>query len=127
MRIGECGFGDLVELLGPESAEKILLARGGRSLYIPHEPGPHSPLVNILGQEDADKLAARYGGNTVEVPIVRAKRLRILHLRRVERWSISRIAAEMRCTERTVYNVLASSPENDQVSREGQLDMFAAL
>lgn len=113
--MSEVPYGSVVEVLGAE-AEPLIIERGGRSVYIPHHPGPHSPLVQILGQDAANRLAARHGGNIVCPPILKARRLRIIELRR-QGWTITRIAADMRCTERTIYKVLAEAQAaNDQLA-----------
>ena len=104
-------FDSLVELIGREAAERLSEARGGRGIYIPHVPGPNSPLVVAVGQPAADLLARVHGGANLSVPIGPGKRARIRALRQAGR-TIDQIAAAERCTRRHVFYVLAEQRED---------------
>lgn len=101
-------FGDLAELIGASLALTLSQKRGGRSLYIPAPArlGPASPVVVLVGPDAAEALARRYGGAAIAVPLGPGKRARAWELRDAGR-SVGQIAAELHCTERTVYNILA--------------------
>lgn len=98
----------IVEVIGEAKALELSKKRGGRELFIPipSRLGPHTPVVQLLGVEAAEKLSARFGGDRIDVPLGPGKRARVWELREAGK-TIAWIAAEMRCTERTVYNVLA--------------------
>lgn len=98
----------IVEVIGEAKALELSKARGGRALYIPSPDrlGPDTPVVQLVGVEAAEKLSVRFGGTRIDIPLGPGKRARVWELREGGK-SIARIAAEMRCTERTVYNVLA--------------------
>jgi hypothetical protein len=101
-------YSDLVGLIGEAKALSLSKDRGGRSLTIPapHRLGPASPVVVLVGVDAAIVLARRFGGARIAVPLGPGRRARVWELREGGR-SIAAIAAEMRCTERTVYNILA--------------------
>lgn len=101
----------IVDLIGEAAALALSKARGGRSLTIPSPDrlGPSSPVVALVGRTAAEALAARFGGTRIDVPLGPGKRARIWEMRG-RGTAIAEIAREMRCTERTVYNVLAGAP-----------------
>lgn len=109
MSAGEYSFDSLVELVGIDAMERLSQARGGRSLYVPHRPGAHSPLVQAVGADAAVKLADVHGGVTITVPISPGKRARIRALL-AEGKTASEIARLCQCTERHVYYVKAEDP-----------------
>lgn len=98
----------IVEVIGEAKALELSKKRGGRELFIPipSRLGPHSPVVQLIGVDAAEKLARRFAGDRFNVPLGPGKRARVWELREAG-WTIARIAGEMRCTERTIYNVLA--------------------
>lgn len=101
-------YSDIAQLIGEAMALQLSKAHGGRSLYIPSPQRlkPTASVVVLVGVEAAAKLGQRYNGASIVVPIGPGKRARVWELREMN-WSIPRIAAEMRCHERTVYNILA--------------------
>lgn len=101
-------YSDLVGLIGEAKALALSKDRGGRALSIPapHRFGPTSPVVVLVGVEAAEVLARRFTGGRIDVPLGPGKRARVWELREGGR-SVAAIAGEMRCTERTVYNILA--------------------
>ncbi len=112
---GEVTWDYLVELIGYAAAERLSVARGGRGIAVPHNPGPNSPLVAIVGMGAAAILADTFGGDEVMVasgPGIRAEVRRM----RAEGMAVSAIAATLRRTERFVFKVLAEEapgPAND--------------
>lgn len=101
-------YAEIAAIIGEAKALELSKLRGGRALYVPSPQrlGPNTPVVELLGHAAAEALAQRFGGNNIVVPLSQGKRARVWELREGG-WSISRIAAEMRCHERTVYNILA--------------------
>ncbi|MEO0034327.1 MAG: hypothetical protein RLZZ501_350 [Pseudomonadota bacterium] len=101
-------FGDLVEAIGAGLALALSKKRGGRSLSVPAPGrlGPASPVVVLVGPDAAESLARRWGGSTIMVPSGPGKRALAWEWREAG-WTVARIAETLRCTERTVYNILA--------------------
>lgn len=59
--------GAVLQLCGEEAMASIRARWGGGRLYIPHNPGPQSPLAQQIGLTAARALAAVYGGDEVAV------------------------------------------------------------
>lgn len=93
-------------VIGQDAAVRLSAHFGGRQLYVPHTPQGDSELVQVVGEIAARKLGRQFGGVHFAVPVTEGKRVRILEARR-EGKTISRIASELACTTRHVYNVLA--------------------
>ncbi|MDG3442427.1 hypothetical protein [Nitrospirillum amazonense] len=104
-------FGQLIGLVGFRAAMDLSRHWGGRSLYIPKQPSPGSPLVAVVGAAAAAKLAREYGGADLAIPITQGKRARVWHLRR-QGMSVAQIARVMGYTERAIYYILAE-PDPD--------------
>lgn len=113
----------LIDLLGLETARRLEDALGGRRLYIAARPG--TVLIQVLGEAAAERLANTFAGSHISVPLLRAKRRRILALHRAGQ-SVRTIAGVMTCSERLVYRVLAEARGADSVD-SGQLDLFSDL
>ncbi|BAE49268.1 hypothetical protein [Paramagnetospirillum magneticum] len=113
---------DLVAIMGRANADNLSVMRGGRNIYVPHQPGLNSPLVAAVGMEAANAMAARHGGNVITVPINAGKRVRIRALK-AEGRSNSEIAAVLQCTVRFVYKVLAEDPEPEAPSNQLAFDL----
>jgi len=112
MSRGELTYDYLVELIGREAAERLSEVRGGRRMYLPppHRLGPNCPLVRAVGAAAARVLVkSLQPGEMISVPIGPGKRSRIRALR-TEGRSIDEIAADLRCTRRHVFYVLAEEP-----------------
>lgn len=103
-------YADIVELIGEFAALDLSKVRGGRALYIPSPTrlGEQSPVVRLVGMDCALKLAERFGGTHIDIPIGPGKRARVWELKE-QGWTAGRIAGEMRCTERTVWNILGGT------------------
>jgi hypothetical protein len=96
----------LLEQLGPETARKLADVFGGRRLYVPKAMGEHHPIVQTIGPQAAAVLAEHFGGAAgIDVPMLAERRARILELDAAG-WSRARIARDVGCTERRVYQVL---------------------
>jgi hypothetical protein len=105
---GEATWDYLVELIGWDAAEKLSVARGGRGIHIPAEPGEHSPLVQIVGAGAARVLAGTFAGCELSVASGPGIRAEVRRLKAAGR-PVSQIAAALRRTERFVYKVLAEN------------------
>ena len=77
-------------------------------MYIAHQPGPSDAVVRVVGAEAAGLLGRIFGGERIWLPNHNGhqsrKRIALMRRRGV---SVSRIARELRLSERYVYKVLA--------------------
>ena len=95
--------------IGDDAADKLIADFGGRRLYIPVAPAPGDLVTRSIGLPAALAIARVFGGDRLLIPVTSnhaRRRVRILAMR-ADHVSISRIAHELRCTERYVYKVLA--------------------
>lgn len=95
--------------IGGDCADKLIADFGGRRLYIPRTPEPGYQITRSIGLVAALAMAHAFGGDRLLIPVTSdhaRRRVRIVAMR-ARNLSISRIAHELRCTERYVYKVLA--------------------
>jgi hypothetical protein len=95
--------------IGDDAADKLIADFGGRRLYIPRAPGPGDRVTSSIGLIAALAMAQVFGGDRLLIPrrIDNARRRARIVSMRANNVSISRIALQLRCTERYVYKVLA--------------------
>ncbi len=106
--------------VGDGAADKLIADFGGRRLYIPVAPAPGDLITRSIGLLAALAMARVFGGDRLLIPVTSnhaRRRVRILAMR-AEHVSISRIAHELRCTERYVYKVLALNRAPEPPGRE---------
>jgi Homeodomain-like domain len=106
--------------IGGDAADKLIADLGGRRLYIPIAPTSCSTIARSIGLLAALAMARAFGGDRLLIPVTSdhlRRRARIVAMR-AERLSISRIAQELRCTERYVYKVLALNRTPEIPSRD---------
>jgi hypothetical protein len=106
--------------IGGDAADKLIADLGGRRLYIPIAPTSGSTIARSIGLLAALAMARAFGGDRLLIPVTSdhyRRRVRIVAMR-AEHVSISRIAQELRCTERYVYKVLALNRAPENPSRE---------
>jgi hypothetical protein len=95
--------------IGGDAADKLIADFGGRRLYISRTPSPGDLITRSIGLASALAMARVFGGDRLLIPATNTfarRRFRIFAMR-ADHVSISRIAHELRCTERYVYKVLA--------------------
>jgi Mor family transcriptional regulator len=109
--------------IGDDAADKLIADFGGRRLYIPIAPSPGDLVSRSIGLIAALQMARLFGGDRVMVPTGagRARRRARILAMRADHVSISRIAHELRCTERHVYKVLALSRDPSVPSGSSKL------
>jgi hypothetical protein len=102
-------FDQIGHSIGDDAADKLIADFGGRRLYIPVAPAPGDLVTRSIGLSAAMAMARVFGGDRLLIPVTsdRARRRVRIVAMRADRVSISRIAHELRCTERYVYKVLA--------------------
>lgn len=105
-------------ILGDDGLDRLAEAFGGRRLYVPAAPGPHHPITVAIGADLARKLGEAFHGVDIDIPMLPRTRAEIRRLDALG-WTRTRIARELRITERWVYKVL--SAEEDLTSRQGRL------
>jgi DNA-binding NarL/FixJ family response regulator len=98
----------LAEAIGEEAALRLLEARGGTRVYIPHQPKASDALASSIGLPAAIGLSQIYGGDRLEVPNPTPRKVRVLELRS-HGLSIDAIAHQLGCTRRRVFQVLADA------------------
>ena len=99
----------IVHSVGEDAADKLIADFGGRRLYVPMAPAPGDQIARSIGLRGAMAMAHTFGSDRILVPVTSnhlRRRVRIVAMR-ADNVSISRIARELRCTERYVYKVLA--------------------
>lgn len=101
----------VAKLIGDDLATRLSCDFGGIRIYIPINPGEHSPVTASIGQKAANNIAQIYGGMTMKVPLTIGKRSQIRELLAQRKLSIPQIARKMKCHERTVERVKKSSPK----------------
>jgi len=102
-------YDQIGDSIGGDAADKLIADFGGRRLYIPRAPARGDLITRSIGLLAALTMARVFGGDRILIPATCSharRRARIVTLR-AEHVSISRIARELRCTERYVYKVLA--------------------
>jgi hypothetical protein len=99
----------IVRSIGADAADKLIADFGGRRLYIPIAPAPDDQIARSIGLLSALAMARVFGSDRLLIPVTTdhaRRRVRILAMR-ADNVSVSRIARQLRCTERYVYKVLA--------------------
>jgi hypothetical protein len=102
-------YDQIVRSVGADAADKLIADFGGRRLYIPIAPAPGDLIARSIGLVPALAMARVFGSDRLLIPVTTdhaRRRVRILAMR-ADNVSISRIARNLRCTERYVYKVLA--------------------
>jgi len=111
-------YDQIVNSIGADAADKLIADFGGRRLYIPIAPAPGDLLARSIGLLSAFAMARVFGSDRLLIPVTTdhaRRRFRILAMR-ADGVSISRIARQLRCTERYVYRVLALTRPPDAPS-----------
>jgi hypothetical protein len=99
---------NIARVIGAGPTARLISTFGGGRVYIAKKPGPADAVSRVIGGEAAGMLGAIFGGERIWFPndAGHLTRRRISLMRR-RGSSISRIARELRLSERYVYKVLA--------------------
>jgi hypothetical protein len=98
----------LVELVGCESAEKMIAEFGGARIWVPVRSTPEAKLTQVLGDRAACALCSIFGGDYMQVPNTMTGGnvyLRIAELHR-QGCKINDIALAVGRSRRTVFRLL---------------------
>ncbi|KAB2888398.1 MAG: hypothetical protein F9K32_16620 [Desulfobulbaceae bacterium] len=117
----------LADQIGLEDVMRLLDAKGGTSVYVPHNPEPSSTLCGIVSASAAATLAAIMPGVHFGLPACRSARVLWWATRDL---SAADLALKFAMRQRSVHRILARVPtgasrdENGQPPQSPQLDMF---
>ncbi len=98
----------LGELVGRESAERIIAEFGGARIWVPVRSTPDAKLTQILGHSAAFALCARFGGDYLQIPNTMSEDnvyRRIAELHR-QGCKINEIALAVGRSRRTIFRLL---------------------
>lgn len=102
-------FSEVVDVIGAEAAEKMMVRHGGTQIDVPGAPS--ETLVALLGEEPAARLCDEFSGRRLYVPakasLDRAERNRKMLEARSRGMSYAAIAKAHGVTVRTVFYVIA--------------------
>jgi hypothetical protein len=98
----------LVEVIGYESAEKMIAEFGGARIWVPVQSAPDTKLTLVLGDSAASALCAHFGGDYLQVPNTTTgddvyRRIAELHRQGCK---INEIALAVGRSRRTVFRLL---------------------
>lgn len=104
------------EVAGDAAVVKLVTARGGTWVHLPVRLTPRAELVKLVGTEAARRIVERFGARTLlRIPTGRGhghgRRLDHGEIVRLHRdgWTVPRLARAFGCTDRQVWNILASA------------------
>jgi hypothetical protein len=99
---------NIARVIGAGATARLISTFGGGRVYIAKNPSPSDAVARVIGDKAAEMLGAIFGGERVWFPndAGHLTRRRIALLRQ-RGSSVSRIARELRLSERYVYKVLA--------------------
>lgn len=110
---------------GMAAALRLVEARGGVKVYIPHQAKPDDELLTLLGPLALAAVQAVYGGEALTVPQARDALMRIRN-----RWmkamratmSVRDVARHFRLDRRRVQQITNSDAEERELAACGQLE-----
>jgi hypothetical protein len=99
---------NIARVIGAGATARLISTFGGGRVYIAKTPGPADAIARVIGDDAAGRLGAIFGGERIWLPndAGHLTRRRITQMRR-RGSTVSRIARELRLSERYVYKVLA--------------------
>jgi len=99
---------NIARVIGAGATARLISTFGGGRVYIARHPGPSDALARVIGGEAAGRLGAIFGGERIWFPNDAGHHTRRrISIMRQRGSSVSRIARELRLSERYVYKVLA--------------------
>jgi hypothetical protein len=110
---------ELIDILGEDGFENLLIAYGGGVVRVPRTPQEASPINVALGLAAAQALSAAYGGEMIDVPS--GQKYRQLQVARLhaEGMSACRIATRLGMSRYGVRCALDRPLELKSVGRAG--------
>jgi hypothetical protein len=99
---------NIARVIGAGATARLISAFGGGRVYIAKHPSAAVALARVIGSEAAGRLGELFGGERIWFPNDAGHHTRRrIALMRQRGSSVSRIARELRLSERYVYKVLA--------------------
>ena len=99
---------NIARVIGAGATARLISTFGGGRVYIAQRPSPTDAVARVIGAEAAGLLGAVFGGERVWLPNGSGHQSRRrIAMMRGRGSSVSRIARELRLSERYVYKVLA--------------------
>ena len=99
---------NIARVIGAGPTSRLISTFGGGRVYIAGNPGPADAIARVVGHEAAALLGKLFGGERIWLPNNAGQQTRRrISLMRARGSSVSRIARELRLSERYVYKVLA--------------------
>lgn len=59
---------DMIDVIGLEATEALVIERGGIRLYVPKTVDPSHWIARLIGVDKMALLVARYGGDEIDMP-----------------------------------------------------------
>lgn len=115
-------WGEVIDLIGEEAAQRIIEERGGVRLYICKQAREDIFLSSVIGIDLLERLIANFGGTCIDVPTDGAERRRKRNKEIVKLNSegipVANIARKFEMTSRNVWRILAvERKESKQAKR----------
>jgi len=103
---------EMVDIIGLEAVEKLVLAYGGTRLTVPKTMHEGHRLAKLLGLEFAQRLSENYALERFDVPTANVatkaiRNRRIRELNRRDKVSVRLLARQFDLSERQVWSILA--------------------
>ena len=95
----------IAAIIGEELMTKLSVELGGKTLFIPANSGPNSPMAVAIGIDAAQKVSAVYGGMYYAIPVNRGNRFLIIQ-EYLAGTPKARIAPKLKITRSTVYKAI---------------------
>ena len=115
---------DIVDSIGLADFQKLVWARGGTYVYVPHKIKPGCDLDLIVGYTSANKLTEKYAGLALEIPKCHSALLAIrneeIKRRRAAGESERSVAIAVGLSGRHLRRINAGNTTDD----DGQEDLF---
>jgi hypothetical protein len=99
---------NIARVIGAGATARLISTFGGGRIYIAQHPKPADALARVIGGEAARRLGAIFGGERIWFPNDAGQQTRRqISMMRRRGASVSRIARDLKLSERHVYKVLA--------------------
>jgi Mor family transcriptional regulator len=116
---------DIIQVIGLQSALKLVEELGGIRMYIPEKLSTKHVLIQAVGKTDAEKISRHYAGDYLYFPrcmdALRSMRNASIINDRNQGTPTATLALKYKLTERQVQNILAAA---QQQKDERQQDLF---
>lgn len=70
----------ITDIIGEELMAQLSRDLGGRRVYVPTNPGEHSPMTVSIGLDAAQKIGETFGGAFFDVPLTIGTKKKVIEL-----------------------------------------------